>query len=144
MGKLNKHSIIKSLEEEDKNKPIDDKTELDLDSTEKRTSLLYTISDRPPVHLTILFAFQQALLPLSSSLAISFIVADVVCAGNNEDIKTKLLSSTLLMNGVTTLLMVTVGIRLPLFQSAASDYIVPLLVMASLNPDQCNPSIVRK
>lgn len=57
------------------------------------------------------FYLQQALLSLSSSLAISFLVADVACAKDNEDVKATLLSSTLLMNGLTTLFMVTLGIR---------------------------------
>ncbi|XP_060067064.1 solute carrier family 23 member 2-like [Ylistrum balloti] len=99
--------------------------------------LLYKISDRPPVHMTFFFAFQQVLVALSGSLAVSSFVADVACASDFSDIRTDLLSSTLLMNGVTTLLMVTLGARLPLFQGAASDYVVPLLAMQIIDKDFC-------
>jgi len=54
-------------------------------------------------------------LSLSTSLAVSLLVAQVVCAEADEDFKAKLLSSTLFMNGITTLLMVTLGIRFVLF-----------------------------
>ncbi|KAK3598682.1 hypothetical protein CHS0354_006356 [Potamilus streckersoni] len=101
-------------------------------------SLVYKVSDRPPIHLAIFFALQQALLSLSGSLAISLLVADVVCAANDEDVKSRLLSSTLFMNGVTTLAMVVIGVRLPLYLGAAGDYIIPLLVLVNIQKDRCN------
>ncbi|KAJ8316860.1 hypothetical protein KUTeg_004764 [Tegillarca granosa] len=42
------------------------------------------------------------------------------------------------MNGITTFLMVMVGIRLPLYQGASADYVAPLLAMADLEKDRCN------
>ncbi|XP_069128856.1 solute carrier family 23 member 2-like [Argopecten irradians] len=42
------------------------------------------------------------------------------------------------MNGITTLLMVTLGIRLPLYQGAAPDYVAPLLAMADIDKGRCN------
>ncbi|XP_033757145.1 LOW QUALITY PROTEIN: solute carrier family 23 member 1-like [Pecten maximus] len=105
---------------------------------EKDGGLIYKISDPVPIHLTILFALQQALLSLSTSLAVSLLVAQVVCAEENEDFKAKLLSSTLFMNGITTLLMVTLGIRLPLYQGATPDYVAPLLAMADIDKGRCN------
>ena len=54
---------------------------------------------------------QQALLSLATQLVISLLVADVVCAENRDDIRVKLFSSTLFMNGVTTLAMVIFGTR---------------------------------
>lgn len=81
---------------------------------------------------------QQALLSLSTGIAVSLLVSQVVCAENNDEIRAKLLSSTLFMNGITTLLMVTVGIRLPLYQGATPDYVAPLLAMAELDKDRCN------
>jgi len=43
------------------------------------------------------------------------------------------------MSGVTTLLMTFVGARLPLFQGAAPDYVIPLLAMAAINKESCKP-----
>ncbi|OWF42908.1 solute carrier family 23 member 1-like isoform X2 [Mizuhopecten yessoensis] len=107
-------------------------------NVEKDGGLIYKITDPVPIHLNIFFALQQALLSLSTSLAVSLLVAQVVCAEDNEDFKAKLLSSTLFMNGITTLLMVTLGIRLPLYQGATPDYVAPLLAMAELDKDRCN------
>ncbi|KAL3863268.1 hypothetical protein ACJMK2_005033 [Sinanodonta woodiana] len=102
-----------------------------------RPVLVYKISDRPPIHLAVFFALQQALLSLSGSLAISLLVADVVCAANDEAIKSRLLSSTLFMNGITTLAMVIIGVRLPLYLGTAGDYIIPLLVLVNVQKDRC-------
>ncbi|KAK3094626.1 hypothetical protein FSP39_004171 [Pinctada imbricata] len=105
---------------------------------EAKTPLIYKVSDGTPIHLTLFFALQQALLSLSTSLAVSLLVAQVVCAEHQEEFKSKLLSSTLFMNGVTTLLMVLFGARLPLYQGASPEYVVPLLAFAAIEKDRCN------
>ncbi|XP_033762470.1 solute carrier family 23 member 1-like [Pecten maximus] len=112
------------------------KVEVEYDLTTPET-LLYKVTDTPPVYMSIFFALQQALLSLSGSLAISTFVADVACASDFPDIKTDLLSSTMFMNGVTTLLQVTLGIRLPLFQGATPVYVIPLLALQRLNSNFC-------
>ncbi|XP_061184447.1 solute carrier family 23 member 2-like isoform X2 [Saccostrea echinata] len=100
--------------------------------------LIYRISDATPIHLTLFFAMQQALLALSTSLAVSLLVAEYACAEHDEDFKSRLLSSTLFMNGITTLLMNTIGVRLPLYQGATPDYVAPLVAMAAIDKDRCN------
>jgi hypothetical protein len=45
------------------------------------------------------------------SLAVTVIVAEAICAEHDKDFQAELLGSTLFMNGVTTLAMVTLGIR---------------------------------
>ncbi|KAK3610442.1 hypothetical protein CHS0354_016619 [Potamilus streckersoni] len=99
--------------------------------------LVYKISDSPPIHLTLFFGFQQALLSIAHQLAISLLVAEVVCASHDDEFKARLLSSTLFMTGLTTLLMVTVGARLPLFQGAAVEYLAPLLALGTVDPTFC-------
>lgn len=104
--------------------------------------LIYGVKDNPPIHLTILFAFQQALLSLANQLALSIMVAEAVCGDTNGIFKTKLLSTTLFMDGITTLLMVLFGVRLPLFQGAAFEYTVPLLALQTLDPERCEPQVI--
>ena len=88
--------------------------------------------------LTVYFiSLQQALLSLSGNLAVSLLVADVICAETDEQIKAKILGTTLFMSGITTLMMTFVGTRLPLFQGAAGDYVIPLLVMVAVEKDRC-------
>ncbi|WAQ93794.1 S23A2-like protein [Mya arenaria] len=73
-----------------------------VDNTEKRKHLIYTVSERPPVHITIVCALQQGLMVLASQLIVSLLVAEAVCASENNLLKARLLSSTLVMNASTT------------------------------------------
>ncbi|WAQ99328.1 S23A1-like protein [Mya arenaria] len=99
--------------------------------------IIYGVNETPPLHVTLVCAMQQSLSALASQLIVSLLVADVVCASQREDIKARLLSSTLLMSGVTTLLMNLIGIRLPLFQGATTVYIIPLLLMSGIDDTFC-------
>ena len=54
---------------------------------------------------------QQAIISIAHQLVVSLLVAQVVCAADDSEIRTRLLSSTLFMTGFTTLLMVTLGSR---------------------------------
>ncbi|OWF42062.1 Solute carrier family 23 member 2 [Mizuhopecten yessoensis] len=102
--------------------------------------LLFNVSDRTPFHMAIFCAFQQVLIVLSGSLAVSSFVADAACADEFPDIKADLLSSTMFMSGLTTLLMVLIGFRLPVFQVSCADYVIPLMAIRSLNKDLCHIS----
>ena len=55
--------------------------------------------------------FQQGLMSLSAQLVVSLLVAEAVCASDNDMFKSRLLSSTLFMSGVTTVAMNVIGIR---------------------------------
>lgn len=102
--------------------------------------IIYGVEEHPPIYLTVISGFQHALISLSGVVAVSLLVADVTCAERYDDIKTRLLSSSLLMCGICTLLMSLIGSRLPLFQGAASDFLIPLLAMQVLDPTKCNPT----
>ncbi|XP_069107950.1 solute carrier family 23 member 2-like [Argopecten irradians] len=115
---------------------IDTTVVTEYDNKPKR--LLYNISDRTPVQMAIFCAFQQVLIVLSSSLAVSSFVADAACANDFPDIKTDLLSSAMFMSGLTTLLMVTIGVRLPVFQGSCADYVIPLMAIRMLNKNVCD------
>jgi xanthine/uracil permease len=45
-------------------------------------------------------------------LTVVILVAEVVCAEDDYELKAKLLSTTILLSGITTLIQVTFGIRL--------------------------------
>ncbi|XP_033745717.1 solute carrier family 23 member 1-like [Pecten maximus] len=93
------------------------------------SSLVYKISDNPPIHLTIVFAFQQALLAFAVQLVISLLVAQAVNGEHDPELRGSLLSSTMFMCGFTTMIMSLFGTRLPIFQGGAAEYIIPLLVL---------------
>lgn len=100
--------------------------------------LIYGVNSTPPIHITVICALQQALLSLSGQLIVSLLVAEAVCASENNVFKARLLSSTLFMSGVTTVAMNLFGTRLPLFQGASSTYIIPLLLVANIDGDFCS------
>ncbi|XP_019925114.3 solute carrier family 23 member 2 [Magallana gigas] len=106
--------------------------------TDPKQHILYSARDHPPIYLTIFFGFQHTLISISGVMAVSLLVSDVTCANLDDDIKSTLLSSSLLMSGICTIMMSLIGSRLPLFQGAASDFLVPLLAMQALNKSRCN------
>ena len=100
-------------------------------------SLIYGLVDTPPLQYLIFFAIQQACLAISSPLGTTAIVAEAVCADKDLDLKVKILSSTMIMMGISTFLMTSVGVKLPIFQGPSPQYIIPLIVMMSMEGFQC-------
>jgi len=50
-------------------------------------------------------------MSLSRSVSTALLIADIVCARADEQFKARLLSTTMLMSGFTTLFQNTLGIR---------------------------------
>lgn len=108
------------------------------DSREQKCSrLIYRLSQAPPIHLTLFFALQQSMLGVSYALTVTLLVIELVCARDDNDTKTRIMSATFLMVGISTFAMSTIGVRLPIFQGPAVSYIVPLLALKSLPEWQC-------
>ncbi|XP_056005480.1 solute carrier family 23 member 1-like isoform X2 [Ostrea edulis] len=122
-----------SMKEEVNNVPD---TKVDLPSTGFER-LMYKTSETPPVHLLLFFAFQQLLMSISGTLAIVLIASKVICAEDDEEFVAYILSSSLFMNGVCTILMNVIGVRLPLYQGAYGGYIIPLLTLLEVDPNKC-------
>ncbi|OWF52785.1 Solute carrier family 23 member 2 [Mizuhopecten yessoensis] len=103
---------------------------------EKR-KFVYDVLDDPPLHLTIFFGLQQALLSLSLNLTTTLLVADLACGYGDELLKAELLSTTLFASGMSTLLMVTIGVRLPIYQGPALAFVTPLVALKTLPDWKC-------
>ncbi|XP_033757181.1 solute carrier family 23 member 2-like [Pecten maximus] len=103
----------------------------------KKRKFVYDVLDNPPIHLTFFFGLQQALLSLSLNLTTTLLVADAVCGFGDELLKAELLSTTLFTSGISTLLMVTVGVRLPVYQGPAMAFVTPLVALKTLDNWQC-------
>lgn len=54
---------------------------------------------------------QQSLLAVSTSLTVSLLVSEFICARDNNDVKTRVTSATFLMAGLSTFTMSTFGVR---------------------------------
>nr|KAG5714187.1 hypothetical protein BaRGS_018404 [Batillaria attramentaria] len=77
------------------------------------------------------------MLAVSYALTVTLLVIELVCARDDNDIKTRIMSATFLMVGLSTFAMSTIGVRLPIFQGPAVSYIVPLLALQTLPEWQC-------
>lgn len=99
--------------------------------------LIFGLVDTPPMHYLFFFAIQQACLAITMPLSTTAIVAQAVCAEKDLDLKVKIMSSTMIMMGLSTFLMCTVGVKLPIFQGPSPGYIIPLIIMMSLENFAC-------
>ncbi|KAH9520294.1 hypothetical protein Btru_060439 [Bulinus truncatus] len=109
------------------------------ETTIEKPKLIYRVSQVPPLHLLIISALQHCLLNVGSPLSVTILVSEVVCAQKDDSYKTQILSASFFMTGLATIVMTTVGVRLPIFQGPAPSYIVPLLFMATLPEWKCPP-----
>ncbi|KAK1167191.1 hypothetical protein AOXY_G11870 [Acipenser oxyrinchus oxyrinchus] len=117
------NTITVSLNERHENKP-----ELDL---------LYAINDRPPWYLCILFGFQHYILAFGGIIAIPLILAEPMCFGDNNSVKSQLISTIFLVSGLCTLLQTTFGTRLPILQGGTFSFITPTLAILALPEWRC-------
>ncbi|MGH0167066.1 UNVERIFIED_CONTAM: hypothetical protein FKN15_071624 [Acipenser sinensis] len=117
------NTITVSLNERHKNKP-----ELDL---------LYAINDRPPWYLCISFGFQHYILAFGGIIAIPLILAEPMCFGDNDSVKSQLISTIFLVSGLCTLLQTTFGTRLPILQGGTFSFITPTLAILALPEWRC-------
>ncbi|XP_041370633.1 solute carrier family 23 member 1-like [Gigantopelta aegis] len=109
---------------------VDEQVKVDIVGEEIDPSkLYYTLTENPPVPLTVAVAFQHILMSLASCLATAFIISDVICAELDSPIRNRLFSTTLFMAGISTILQTYLGVRLPVFQGPSSSFIVPLLAL---------------
>lgn len=118
-----------SKEEESKKMEIE--TEMSSDS------LVYKVSENPPIHLLICFAFQNVLVVLPWCLTMAIIMSEIACARDLETFKMELLCTTIFISGITTFIQVTVGVRIPVYQGPTQLYTVPLLALAALPEWKC-------
>ncbi|XP_046343832.2 solute carrier family 23 member 2-like [Haliotis rufescens] len=121
-------------------KRVNNGHDLDLDRGEEKLvdnedeRLHYTLIQNPPCVVLFSAALQHIMMNLAFTVATAFIISDAVCAAYDSPIRSKLLSSTLLMSGLTTLLQTVVGIRLPIYQGPSASFFPALLALQN-NPE---------
>ncbi|GFR88810.1 solute carrier family 23 member 2 [Elysia marginata] len=114
---------------------------LEVEDDEELKPLHYRVSDVPPAHLLVMSAWQQALINISTPLSITLVVAEVVCSQKDEVVKQQLLNASMFMVGMSTFVMSTFGVRLPIFQGPAPGFLIPLLAMSNFPEWKC-PNLV--
>ena len=83
-------------------------------------------------------------MSISGSIVLPLLIAEAVCALEDGLIIRKLVSSTFFLAGITTLVQVLVGVRLPVFQGPTGSYIIPIIALNKMNPTRCEISELSK
>ncbi|KAE9547109.1 hypothetical protein FO519_009678, partial [Halicephalobus sp. NKZ332] len=118
------------------------KTRSTTSSTEEKKGvhpLHYRVTEIPPWNQSILLAFQQTMICISGILAVPYLVSEIACAGSATiALRIKLISSTFVVTGFTTLLQTVIGLRLPILQGPSLAFLPPLYSYANLPELKCN------
>ncbi|XP_022311362.1 solute carrier family 23 member 2-like isoform X1 [Crassostrea virginica] len=107
------------------------------DEVEPEERIIYGVEDTPLPHLTVVFALQQAILALGSTLSIPFILTNQLCSSTNADARAQLLCISMFMCGVATLLQTTFGVRLGIIQGGSHNFLAPVIAMMALDKWKC-------
>uniref|UniRef100_A0A0N4ZS56 Sulfate_transp domain-containing protein n=1 Tax=Parastrongyloides trichosuri TaxID=131310 RepID=A0A0N4ZS56_PARTI len=98
--------------------------ELNNDSKDVKQRPMIKVDQMPPIHLSILFGFQQVMVCVSALLTIPFILTDSLCPGDKlNEVRVKLISATFVTSGISTIVQSAFGFRLALLQGVAFAYV---------------------
>ncbi|CAH1798276.1 unnamed protein product [Owenia fusiformis] len=110
--------------------------------TKDRDKMLYKIQDNPPIPLAMLFSLQQAVIAIGGTVIIPLIISNVICAGNNIQVRAKMVGTSIFMVGVSTILQVTFGTRLPIIQGSSPNMIAAISAMMTLDKFKCTATVM--
>lgn len=88
--------------------------------------------------------FQQSLLSITGSIVMPLLIAEAVCALDHGLVIRKLVSTTFFLSGLTTLVQVLFGVRLPVYQGPTGSYIIPIIALNKMDPTRCDVSQLSK
>ena len=75
------------------------------------SDLIYTINDKPNWLLSAVLGFQHFIIMFGGTLTVPFIISQICCAGENNEMKAKLVSTIIFVSGIITFLQATLGVR---------------------------------
>eukprot|EP00116_Pleurobrachia_bachei_P002064 sb/3462326/ len=87
-----------------------------------RRGLKYPVDKNPSIPMSIILGFQQYLIMFGPTFAIPVILAPNLCIKGNSIATGRLLNSMFMVSGISTLLQVFFGTRLPIIQSGSYVY----------------------
>ncbi|RXG61304.1 Nucleobase-ascorbate transporter 2 [Armadillidium vulgare] len=82
--------------------------------------------------------FQHFMVMIGSLLGIPFILAPILCIGEDDPAKGQLISTILFASGIVTLLQSTFGVRLPIIQGGTFTFIVPTIAIITTSFPSCD------
>ena len=102
-----------------------------------RHGLLYSVEESPGVGTLLLFGFQQVMVCISGVMTAPLIIADTVCAKYVPLARVLLIGTMLFVAGISTLLQVTLGSRLPLIQGASFSFFPAIIAFVAFPDFRC-------
>lgn len=96
-----------------------------------KTDLLYGIDDKPPMGETIVLGLQHYLTMFGSTVAIPLMLAPALGMTDAQDIG-KLIATMFFVSGITTILQVQWGNRLPIVQGGTFSFLAPTMAICGM------------
>uniref|UniRef100_A0A0N5AQD0 Sulfate_transp domain-containing protein n=1 Tax=Syphacia muris TaxID=451379 RepID=A0A0N5AQD0_9BILA len=101
----------------------------------------YRTNETPPLSTLILSGIQQVMVCVSALLTIPFIISNELCPGKDlYYLRVKLISSTFVVSGISTIIQTAFGMRLALLQGTAFAYVPSIQAFMTLSDYKCNAS----
>ncbi|KAK3756730.1 hypothetical protein RRG08_018454 [Elysia crispata] len=104
---------------------------------DEKESLIYTVEQTPPWHLSLILGLQQSLITFQSVFAYPLVVKSAMCIDGDDVGLVQLISVTSMMVGLSTFLQSTIGVRLPIIQCISAAYITPTIVLLETKDSSC-------
>ncbi|XP_068198783.1 solute carrier family 23 member 1-like [Antennarius striatus] len=98
---------------------------------------LYRVTDVPPWYLCIFFAFQHYLTAFGGMIVTPVILAEGLCLQHDSLTQSHLINTVFLVSGLSTVLQVTFGVRLPIIQGSSFALLLPALAFLSTPEWKC-------
>jgi nucleobase transporter 1/2 len=98
--------------------------------TNKVPGLIYGIDDTPPLGETLALGFQHYLTMFGSTVAIPLLLAPAL--GMNSEETGWLIATMFFVSGITTMLQVTWGNRLPIVQGGTFSFLMPAFAVCGM------------
>ncbi|XP_050428460.1 solute carrier family 23 member 1-like isoform X2 [Adelges cooleyi] len=99
--------------------------------------LVYCVNEKPPVCLTLMLAIQNVVTTIAGALVIINILSPKLCILPEDPAQAYLLSTTIMMAGISTLFQTVLGVRLPIIQNSGFAYMICSLSIMNIPKWQC-------
>ncbi|XP_076016335.1 solute carrier family 23 member 1-like isoform X2 [Genypterus blacodes] len=93
--------------------------------------------DVPPWYLCIFLAFQHNLTAIGALVTIPLILSEGLCLQHDSLTQGRLINTIFLVSGLSTLLQITLGVRLPILQGGTFALMSPAMAFLSMPERQC-------
>lgn len=113
----------------------EEKVEAEVKPKKQKT---YKTGDKLSTPLAFLFGFQHIASCMGPMLSVPIIISSEVCAGSAiYVVRMKLISSTLIISGITTVMQTLLGLRLAVLQGPGFSYLPALHIFLSMQGYPC-------